>query len=178
MALVSPTTVTVGSVLTATQWNSEVKGNLDEVYASRRLGFQTRTTAYTANQTHANIASAGNMFSSDITFTADGTSTYWVEFYCCRVIAPNISAAWSGIYLTDGGSTTLGLMSILFNGASIGFQLSCHARVPITPSAGSFTINTRAAASTSSFTWQADTGGSDSLDAFPMWLAVYGPDLT
>jgi hypothetical protein len=166
-----------GDVLNAAEMN-DIGANLNALTGARRLGYQTRTTNYTADQTYANIASAADMFSSDITFTADGTSTYWVQFYCGRVLAPAVANAYSGLYLTDGGSTTRGLMAILFNNADVGFQLPCHARVPIIPSAGSFTINIRATATLGSFTWGAGAGGATEFDNFPMWLAVYGPETT
>jgi hypothetical protein len=177
MAFVTPTNVTVGSVLTASKYNQEVVDNVTEIYAARRLGLETRTTNYTANQTA--LASASNVFSGSITWTADGTSTYWVEFFSPRVIMPNNAGTFFTLNLVDGSGGGLGMAALVFNNNTTGFQVPLSVRVPYTPAAGSRTVNFRAVKNgTGDPSIQAGSGGSGLLDALPMWFAVYGPELT
>jgi hypothetical protein len=176
MPWTNPETFTAGQTLTAASMNI-VSGNLNALTGARRLGYQTQASNYTVNQTA--LASATDMFSSDITFTADGTSTYMVEFYSGRVISPNAVSAFSWLVMTDGGSNALGTMAIMFNNATTGFQLPCHVKVPYTPAAGSRTINARAVYSgTTGMVFYGGSGGSSLGDMMPMWMAVYGPETT
>jgi hypothetical protein len=176
MPWTNPETFTAGQTLTAASMNI-VSGNLNALTGARRLGYQTQSSNYTVNQTA--LASASDMFSSDITFTADGTSTYWVEFYSGRVVSPNANSTYSWLVLTDGGNNALGTMAIVFNNATTGFQIPVYSRVPYTPAAGSRTINTRAIYSgTSGMVFYGGSGGATPGDMMPMWLAVYGPETT
>lgn len=176
MAWVTPTNVATGDVLTASKWNQDVVENTSILYASRRLGYVTRDTAYTVNQT--SVASAADIFSSSITFTADGTSTYWVEFYSTRITLPAATNGFTSGYLTNGTSTTFGRMFLAFNNANVQIMLPVHVKVPLVPSSGSVTLNMRGTVSTGSCTYYGDTPGGGADDEFPMWMAVYGPDVS
>jgi len=177
MAWTDPKTdFTPGTVLTAAQMNA-IGEDLNALTGARRLGFETRTTAYTANQTA--LASATNVFSSSITWTADGTSTYFVQFFSPRVIMPNNSGTFFTLNLVDGSGGGLGMAALVLNNNNPGFQIPLSVRVAYTPAAGSRTINFRAVKNgTGDPIIQAGSGGSGLTDAFPMWLAVYGPETT
>jgi hypothetical protein len=165
-----------GDVLNAAEMNA-IGEDLNALTGARRLGFETRTTNYSANQTA--LASASNVFSGSITWTADGTSTYWVQFFSPRVVMPNNSGTFFTLNLVDGSGGALGMAALVLNNSSIGMQNPLSVRVPYTPAAGSRTVNFRAVKNgTGDPTIQAGSGGSGLTDAFPMWLAVYGPETT
>jgi hypothetical protein len=145
----------------------------------RRLGYVTRTTSYTVDQTV--IASAPNLFSSSITFTADGTSSYLVEIYFPRVTPPANTATYVEIDLYNVTSST-GLGTVGFvqtNSATPEISTTVFAKYYWTPSAGSVTLNARAvrSAATVSGAIYCGTGGTG-LAYMPGYLAVFGPDLT
>jgi hypothetical protein len=176
MAWTNPKTdFSPGNVLTAAQMNA-IGGDLDALTAARRLGFQSRATNYTANQTA--LASATDIFASDITFTAAGTVSYIVEFYCARVETGGASAgSATEVHLVDGTGTDLGVMGIVVTPAAASTSMMMCARVRYTPAAGSRTINARAVyVSAGNGTLHAATYGTGT--PFPMTLAVYGPDVS
>lgn len=177
MAYTPPTTVTAGSVLTASRYNADVVENVSQIYNSiQRIGQQTRATDYTANQTA--LASAGDVFSSDITWTADGTSTYMIEFYCARVATGGAGAgAATQVHLVDGSGNDLGIIGIVVTPAAAAMSAMMFARIPYTPASGSRSINVRAIYITSGngLLYAASYGSGTPV---PMRLSVYGPDLT
>ena len=175
MAWTPPPTYTSNEILTAAEMN-DISGNLDALTASRRLGFESRATNYTANQSA--LASAADIFSSDITFTADGTVSYIVEFYCARVATGGAGAgAATEIHLVDGTGTDLGVMGIVITPAAAQTSMMMCSRIRYTPAAGSRTINARAVFVTSGngVLYAANYGTGT---PFPMTLAVYGPDVS
>ena len=167
-----------GDILNAAQMN-DIGENLEFIYTGVvRLGFGTRTTDYVATAT--TTAAAADIFSSDITFTADGTSTYFVEFYTMRVINPGSSGPYLSLMLVTGAGTALGSMGLVLGtppGAQ-GSQAPIHLKVPFTPAAGSTSVNIRGVRSGADFTIAGGNGGTALTDPFPMWMAVYGPDVT
>jgi hypothetical protein len=171
MAWTNPTTVSAGSVLTASKWNDEVKGNLDDVYAARRLAYVDRGASGASNYTvsSSTFGGAAEVFSSDISFTANGTSTYWVVFYCPLVIVGSTASSSVTLSLSDGGSNEIARIG-LFGVAGLG--VPALIRAPYTPSSGSKSLNLRAWNQVSNGTL---TFGSPYVAGF---LAVYGPDLT
>jgi hypothetical protein len=180
MPWTTPGTAVAGDVLTAARWNSDVRDNSNMLYNTiRRLGYVTRTTSYTVDQTV--IASAANLFSSSITFTADGTSSYLVEIYFPRVTPPANTATYVEIDLYNVTSST-GLGTVGFvqtNSATPEISTTVFAKYYWTPSAGSVTLNARAvrSAATASGAIYCGTGGTG-LAYMPGYLAVFGPDLT
>ena len=177
MAFVTPTDVTVGSVLTASKYNQEVVDNTASLYASvQRLGQQTRSTDYTANQSA--LASATDIFSSDITWTADGTSTYMIEFYCARVATGGAGAgAATQVTLVDGAGGEINVLALVQTPAASTMSAPVFVRVGYTPAAGSRSINARAVFVTSgNGVLYAATFGTGVPS--PMRLSVYGPDIT
>jgi hypothetical protein len=175
MAWTTPGTAVAGDVLTAAFWNSNVRDNTNAIYgAIRRLGYQERTTVYTNSAT--TVASAANIFSSSITFTALGSVAYRVEFYCPLVETGNGVNAEARVHLVDGSGNDLGRISDTFQGASTQIGQSAHAVYYYTPSAGSVTLNMRGTRTVASGSLYAGTGGSGQIT--PMWFAVFSPDLT
>lgn len=173
MALVSASTVTAGSVLTASAWNTQVAGNMNDLYASRRLVYDDRSTVYNIDQT--SLGAATDIF-TDRTFTADGTSAYRVEFYVPKFGIQGNSEY--SVHLTDGGSTSrLRVASWYRQEASDQSDIAVYAVVYFTPSAGSVTVNLRAfknSGTNTTFT----AGDGTGTNYAKMWFAVYGPALT
>jgi len=180
MAWTNPATATAGSTaLTAAFWNEQVRDNTNELYGSiRRLGFQTRTTDYTINT--ATLASAADVFSSDITWTADGTSTYWIEGQV-QGYTGDTAGQFVEVFLVNGAGTALNRAYLIAYNMVTGQRLFGTGRfsIPYTPSAGSVSINVRAVynAASNGAALQASAAGAGTTYS-PMWLAVYGPNLT
>jgi hypothetical protein len=169
--------VLVNSSATSTPSWVEVT-DLDNTYALRestynsirRYGFQSRTSDFTVNST--TVAASGNVFSNFITWTADGTSTYKVEFWAyIRTDTGNASSV--NVHLVDGsGNAITGSewfqLGFVDNGQSM--RAPCYAVHYITPSAGSYSVNVRA-----TYTWWYGTiHGSASR---PAYLTVTGPGI-
>jgi hypothetical protein len=173
MAYATPGTVAAGDVATAAAWNvitNDVIDHETRLLQLRRIAYIERSTAYTINQTA--IASATDIFSSDLTWTATG-ATYIVEIFC---LAQSPANGFTKIFLTDGGNNALGS----FGTCSAGTQITLvpfFARKYYTPAAGTATINARGIyLTTGNGAIQAGDGtGSNDPVAF---LAVYGPVLT
>jgi hypothetical protein len=178
MAWTTPGTAVAGAVLEASFWNSNVRDNLDYLKTEvddittsiRRIGFQSRTTNYTINQTV--LSSATDIFTSDITWTADG-STYIVEFHGIVTTAAN---GYSFIALTDGGNNGIGSLAVVHFGSIAGVQ-TVYTRRYYTPAAGSVTINARGRFSTAGNGALVAGDGTGTNDP-PAYLAVYGPVTT
>lgn len=177
MAWTTPGTAVAGDVLTAAFWNEQVRDNqaylkteVDDITASiKRLAFIERTTNYTINQT--SISAASDVFSSDLTWTADG-STYIVEFFG---LVGTVANQFTKVFMTDGGNNGRGALAVIYFGNETGVQ-AVYARKYYTPSAGSVTINVRATVPSGSTSINAGdgTGTNDP----PAYLAVYGPVTT
>lgn len=169
MAWTTPKTDFVsGNILTAAQMNA-IGNNLLALYGPvQRLGFQTRTTTSTSSVT--SFASAADVFTSGITFTADGTSAYLVEFFASSA---DTSANTRDLFLAlSVGGTETGRVNVYGDDRTISTML---VRRWLTPAAGSRTVNFR----------HYHLGGATALRAgdgtganeWPMYMAVYGPAL-
>lgn len=172
MAWTTPATAVSGqTALTASFWNTQVRDNTDALYQSvRRLGFQTRTTNSTSSQT--SFASAADLFTSGITFTADGTSAYRIKFYCTLA---DTSAAGREMFISlSVGGTQTG--NTIISAASSRMYVPVVIDYFLTPAAGSRTINFRHFHAGGATTLNANDGTGS--NAFPMWMAVYGPAIT
>lgn len=141
----------------------------------RRLGYQTRTTVYTT--TSGVAPGPANLFTTSISWTADGTSAYRCEFYAPSITtATNAGAFIVVTFTTDGGTE---LSRITQNGFGDGTRACIQPQYAVfyyTPAAGTATLNVRAYHGTAAGTVDAGAGGASALA--PMWMAVYGPDLT
>jgi len=157
-------------------WNEQVRDNTDALYKSvQRLGFQTRTTDYTVSAT--SIASAADIFASDITFTADGTSAYRIEACFPRISTASNANSSVTLNLVDGSGNDLGAMALV--GEPDG-GTTIHSPVFVvyyyTPAAGSRSINVRAIRSVANGIIYNGAGGSGAR--LPSYLAVFGPAIT
>lgn len=137
----------------------------------RRLGYQERSTSADANQT--SFAAIANLFTNSITFTADGVSRYAVEF-------------WASAADTVGTARDL-YMSLNLDGAETGrtnyygddrTYTTFYIKRYIIPSVGSHTVNWRAYSGSSVNFTVLRAGDGVGLNTPPMWMSVYGPDLT
>lgn len=168
MAWTTTTNVSTGDPLPASTFNNQVLGNLNEIYAGRRFGYVTRTTDYAVSA--VSTSAAADVFASDITFTADGTSTYWVEFGCALVECGATASSIVAIHLVDGSGNDIYRVALT---GQAGNRAPVFTRTPYTPASGSRSVNIRAFYSASAGTLKGDTAGYA-----PIWMAVYGPDLT
>ena len=168
MAWTTPKTdFSPGDVLTAAQMNN-IGGNLDALTAGRRLGYVTRTSDYTVNQN--TLASATDVFSSDLTFTGVAATEYLVEFQCSRSIPG--SGDFITFNLVNGTGTGIGMFNITQA------QVGIYSRFVYTPGAGSISINVRCLRNSNNGTLYAGSGGTGTFDYLPIALAVFGPVTT
>ena len=174
MPYVAPTNVSTGDVLTASRYNADVVENVSQLYTTiRRMAFQTRGTTSTAdNFTVSDTASPGtaDIFSSDATWTATASTTYWIEVYFSIVEVGATAGSEVIINLVDGGGTIIYRLGVVGQ-ASVRHPF--HIRVPYaSTTAGSYSVNVRAFRSASNGTLYAGSPGPVA------YLAVYGPDIT
>ena len=173
MAWTTPGTATAGSVLTASFWNTNVRDNTNELYGSiRRLGLVTRTSNYSISS--LTVAGAADVFSSDITWTAESGVAYIIEFYCPILYTGNGATAESFAHLVDGSGNNLGALAYAGTGANQGS--SQYVKMRYTPGAGSKSVNIRGRYIGVAGNLYAGNGGDG--DYMPAYLAVYGPDIT
>ena len=162
-------------------WNGSawvVIGNATGGGSNVRLSYQTNTTNYAVNQTV--LASASDIFSSDLTWVADGTSTYWIEFYTSlQATGYTGESAYTRIYLVNGSGADLGTIALTERNGVYGQRAygSVHVKFPYTPSAGSTSINLRAVYVNGDNTGTLYGGAGGAGNHVPMWCAVYGPVL-
>ena len=156
-----------------TDLTAHLKG-IDNTFNNfRRLAFATRTSNY---QTYANtIAGAPEVF-SDISFTANGTSSYLIEVGLGTSTYPSASGLVQSIYLTNGAGTAIALI------ANWQMQQQDRSSTGITkywytPSAGTITLNVVGTVNdpAQNFTINAGTGVGGA--AIPMYIAVFGPGI-
>lgn len=171
MAFVTPTNVATGDVLTATRYNDDVVGNAVALYGSqRRFAQGTRTTDY--NFTATTVATSTDVFSSDLSWTADG-STYKLEFFCCRLTLGG--TAYANIHLVNGAGTDLAMWSVIL---TTGLQAPVHLIYYYTPSAGAQTVNVRCITPAGGGTCTLGAGAGGLGIMVPTFMNVYGPDIT
>jgi hypothetical protein len=177
MPYVAPGTVAAGDVYTAAAHNIQVNNVIALQSAIRRLDYQASTATYTISTNMTNLATAPEVFATDLSFTADGTSSYAVEFFCPTILCP-LSATYNlWVVLCKGDGTALGTLANIVGGSGY--------RVPggvfkyfYTPAAGTQTLNVRCVQETGAGGAGALTQGATSgyTGSFlPMYLAVYGP---
>jgi hypothetical protein len=178
MAWTTPGTAVAGDVLTAAFWNSNVRDNSDALYQStKRITYIQRTTEYTSTATA--VASASDVFSSDLSWTADGTSAYQIEFYCPFSYTGTILDNSLAVYLVNGSGTSLGVIAV--TGPSAVSSKRAYSPIFVktfyTPAAGTASINVRGVSSAGSDAGLV-AGTATGTERVAMYLAVYGPDIT
>jgi hypothetical protein len=169
MPWTTPETFTAGQTLTAASMNA-LSENTRVLYTPARLAYVTRGSGGTDNYTVSDTASPGStdIFSSDATWTADGTSTYWVEVYFSIVEANAAGGSEVIITLVNGAGSIIYRLGVV---GQANVRHPFHIRVPYTPSAGSTSINVRAYRSIANGIMYAGSPGPVA------YLAVYGPDV-
>lgn len=166
MAYTAPTTVSAGDAVTATAQNILVNNDIALREASTYIGTQTRATDY--NITATTVASAADVFASDITFTAISGKLYKFEAYASNMFAGSASNNYD-IHLVNGAGTSLGVMAFLRSAGGSTW-------VPFGPQflyaagSGSVSFNLRGV----------KDGGSDGalsagLNVLPIRFTIYGP---
>lgn len=175
MAWTTPSTYVAGAILTAASLNTNVRDNTNALYSTvQRLAYQQRTTDYTAQGTEP--GTNGNIFASNLTWTADGTSAYRVEFFACQMSTGSTAGSEAFISFVNSAGTSLGRMYNVgvadgTRSASNGVYISWY----YTPTAGAAAINARGWRSNSDATIRGGASGAGNY--VPMFMAVYGPAL-
>jgi hypothetical protein len=156
-------------------WNEQVRDNTDALYQSiRRIGHVTRGASGADNYTVSatTVGAAADVFSSDITWTADGTSSYLIEAFFPAVVIGATATSGVNILLVDGSGTEIARLSEQYqaNGEMVN---PVNVRFYYTPAAGSRSINIRATRQTSNGTIR--MGGGAAPGYAPGLLSVFGP---
>ena len=177
MAYTAPTAVTAGDALTATLYNTYVKDNVIALQQSIvRLGHVTRTTEYTTTAT--TLAGSTDVFASDLSFTADGTSAYSVEAYSSQLTMSSTQDDYVTVNLVKGDGTGVAMLGLVRCSTGFSSAAPFFARFYYTPSAGTQTLNLRLTCSGRTSSLHAGSGGTGAFDRAPILLSVFGPDLT
>jgi hypothetical protein len=177
MAWTTPSTAVAGSTaLTAAFWNQQVRDNTNALYDSvRRLGYVERTTGSFTVPYSVSAPGANEFFPNDLSFTADGTSTYIVEFFS----PGGYSSVDIGTYYNlCTGSGTLVTTAAIRSGTG---YLTPYFKYFYTPSAGTVTLNLRPHKDTNTGTaiiLAGDNTPPGVSDPPPAWMAVFGPALS
>ena len=176
MAWTTPTTVSAGEVLTAARYNQDTVDNANALYQSiQRIAHIERTTNYTVSST--TVAGATDVFSSDLAWTAAGSTAYRIEFFCPYVDTATNAGSSISIHLVNGSGTDLGRMAQWGNADGSRHEDGAQFCVYYyTPSAGSTTLNIRALRGVANGALACGAGGIG--DNVPMFLTVFGPPLT
>ena len=174
MAYVTPSTVTAGtSPITAAAHNIIVNDVIAHQASLVRLAYQTRATDYTISAT--SFGAAAELF-TDVSWTADGTSTYVVE-----VLPGTNSAAGSvnyNVYISLGTGSGTELVTIAQMAGTLRSNLGLF-KYFYTPSAGTATLNVRAFKESGGSNGAIEiAAGSGRTVAGLAYIAVYGPQTT
>jgi hypothetical protein len=164
MAWTTPTLRNAGDAILASDQNIWANNMLALYGSLRRLGYAQRTTTLvsTANATPEEIF-------SDISWTADGTSAYMVQWWFPYFDTG--TAAVPRLILTNGAGVSLQWVSV----ATTNILHMASGTTWYTPAAGTATVNL-AMTTGGSGSWTAG-GGAGGATYAPSWLAVWGPAL-
>jgi hypothetical protein len=173
MAFTTPGTAVAGEVLTAAFWNEQVRDNTDALYQStRRLAYQTRTSTI-SSITATTFATGTSIFDTPATFTADGTSSYLVEFHVALCIHAG-GANQISLVLADS-TTAVGVLALPCSTGGGGDGVPVFCRFYWTPAAGSRSLNVRCFVNANEAQLYMGTGTGGASSYTPGYLAVYGP---
>jgi hypothetical protein len=169
-----------GAVTDLTAHLSGIDNNLTNINTSiKRLGYVQRTTGYSV--TSSTVSGAANIFSSNISWTADGTSSYIIEFYSPFAYTQTDLGCYIAPVLVDGSGNDLGRLAFIGPNQVTAYRTysSVFAKYWYTPSAGTVSVNVRGiyySANSNGSGIDGGTGGSGQI--MPMYMAVYGPPTT
>ena len=173
MPWTTPETFTAGQTLTAASMNAMTANDavLRSGYlAQQRLAIQTTTTFVNTNSS----LSGSNEVFTDLTYTADGTSTYRVEVFIPYIATATNAGANVQVHITNGGTTSVSFLGYV--GVGDGTRGAINPVYGVyfdTPTAGTRTLNVKGVHGTATGNIGASTG--EGMTAF---IAVYGPVLT
>jgi len=171
MAWTTPRTWVAGAILTAAEMNVDVRDNENALYDSqKRFAQGTRTTQY--DFTATTVALSTDIFAADLAWTADG-SAYKLEFFCPRLALGG--TAYAEVHLVNGAGTDLANWCIALTS---GLQTPLHLVYYYTPSAGAQTVNVRGVTPGGGGTCTLFGGAGGAATIAPMFMNVYGPDIT
>lgn len=170
MAWTTPRTWTYGELVDPTKLNVHVRDNLNWIYGGvQRLSQVTRTSDYTVNATTG--SGAANIFSSNLTWTADGSSSYVFTFsspsFQGGVASANATFAylivWDVTANAQVGSSVWTLSRCTSAGEAPG---PTYVQQVITPTAGVKTWNVRC--------YYYNFGGAGAVTIFPIFQVGTG----
>ena len=142
MAWTTPGTAVAGEVLTAAYLNTNVRDNSLTLYEGQRVyGFERRTTDYTFYV--GDLSSASDMFAAPITFTADGTSSYILEFAFVYAMSATAGGYVTASFFQSGSVMTETAAISSSNANATNAWTVYNKYVWVAPSAGAKSINVR-----------------------------------
>lgn len=163
MPWTNPETFTAGQTLTAASMNA-ISDNTEALQLARVLGYVQRTTVKSSSS-----STADNVFTTDVSITADGTSAYRVEWFFAYADTSTAAVPRLVLEHTDTAGTKYLWVSV----STTNIIQQTRGAVYVTPAAGTFTTN-MAMTNGGSGGWTLGMGTG--VDTYaPGWLAVYGP---
>jgi hypothetical protein len=149
--------------------NQQVRDNLQSLYDAQhdvvtRVTQTTPRTNWTAT-TIATAYTAGKFFSSDLSWTADGSS-YVVEFFCPLVQQGTTSTT---VALIDGTGTGITILGVVSAGSG-----PVYSKFYYTPVAGARTLNVVGVVDAGTGAFQCGNGGTTLTSYSPSFLRVTG----
>ena len=167
MAWTTPDTFTAGQVLTAAEMNANVRDNTNALYDTvRLLGKLERTTNLTIN-----AATTSEVFATDLTITTVNGAAYRCEFYCGNVVIG--TGGFLEVFLTNGSGTRRGRFATVGSTATEFCMYGVHY---FTATGTSTTFNVEGTSSVTNNILRA--GDGTTTNTVPMFLRVFGPDLS
>lgn len=171
MPYVPPSTATAGSVLTAAFLNTNYRDNLnDHETRFKQYAFQSQNSMNPTNFASTTFSGSAEVFGTDATWTADGTSTYVVDVYIPLIHNPGASTLQCTVWLSDGSTGQVALLGLPIMVAGMGIPF--YGRHFYTPAAGSRSVNVRISVTTLSVNVYGHTAGTSYT---PASLRVMGP---
>jgi len=144
----------------------------------KRLAYQTYTSTYSITQTA--VGSAADLFGTDLSFTADGTSTYWVEGNVFSYTGDGVGEGVEAWVVTGTGTSLNAIGNLAYNQV-LGQRLIGQIRFsfPYVFAAGTVTLNLRGVYIGGIRNGAVLRGGTAGGGGYPpAWMAIYGPNVT
>jgi hypothetical protein len=177
MAYVAPTVRSAGDAVTAADYNI-MANDVIAIYDSvKRLDHQTLTGTYSS--TSSTMAGAADIFASDLSWSADGASTYiLLGYYSYGYTGTDLGASKNLGFVKGDGSNIKGLvwMDGQNNNTSYRLYSSGFFQMHYLPTAGTQTVNMRSwhsGSNTNNSAIIADNSGQAEI-----FMSVYGPVMT
>lgn len=177
MAYVAPTVRSVGDAVTAADYNI-MANDVIAIYGSvKRLDHQTFTGTYTS--TSSTSSGAADIFASDLSWTADGTSTYiLLGYYSYGYTGTDLGATKLVGFVKGDGSNIKGhsWMDGQNGNSSYRMYSSGFFQMHYLPTAGTQTVNMRSWYNGSNSNNSAII--ADNSSQAEVFMSVYGPVMT